>query len=242
MIARNPQETPPPNHFNRLAKLIANPKFAVIWLGLVTLSFLSFDKDIAVFTQHLQNPIIIQIATVVSQFGISTYYFIFFVVIFLGGKFIPKTFRSPITFENKIKGEHKSAITQLALFFLLSLLFSGITCDLLKIILSRARPELLFSSNLYGFYFFHFRANMWSFPSGHSTTIASLAFAAILKWPRWWLAFILIMLLVGLSRIVLNAHYLSDVMAGWYLGAMIVVGLSKKLPHQPLVGTIPNVR
>jgi undecaprenyl-diphosphatase len=66
-----------------------------------------------------------------------------------------------------------------------------------------------------------------SFPSGHSSGVATLVTVAlILAWPllaararRLWLAFgILLALLVGLTRMWLGVHFLSDVVGGWSLG------------------------
>ena len=67
----------------------------------------------------------------------------------------------------------------------------------------------------------------YSFPSGHSAgtlvcygMLAWLVFvmagARAGKWAAVWAA--LAVLVVGVSRIVLGAHYVSDVLAGWMLG------------------------
>jgi membrane-associated phospholipid phosphatase len=66
-----------------------------------------------------------------------------------------------------------------------------------------------------------------SFPSGHSSGIATLVTVGlVLAWPRlaprarrlWATAGVLLVLLVGLTRMWLGVHYLSDVLAGWALG------------------------
>ena len=67
----------------------------------------------------------------------------------------------------------------------------------------------------------------FSFPSGHSSGIATLvAIGLVLAWPqlapaprRGWAALgVLLVLLVGLTRMWLGVHYPSDVVAGWALG------------------------
>jgi undecaprenyl-diphosphatase len=67
-----------------------------------------------------------------------------------------------------------------------------------------------------------------SYPSGHSSGIAALVTVAlVLAWPllaaaarRWALAAgVLLVVLVGLTRMWLGVHYLSDVVGGWALGA-----------------------
>ena len=66
-----------------------------------------------------------------------------------------------------------------------------------------------------------------SFPSGHSSGIATLVTVGlVLAWPHlaprarrlWATAGVLLVLLVGLTRMWLGVHYLSDVLAGWALG------------------------
>ncbi|MCW2635888.1 MAG: phosphatase family protein [Blastococcus sp.] len=71
------------------------------------------------------------------------------------------------------------------------------------------------------------RYDSLSFPSGHSSGIATLVTVAlILAWPllaararRWALAAgVVLVVLVGLTRMWLGVHFLSDVLGGWALG------------------------
>lgn len=63
-----------------------------------------------------------------------------------------------------------------------------------------------------------------SFPSGHAARSATLAVMAIAIGPPWF-AIILVIWSpwVGISRVALGVHYLSDVVAGWLVG--VVMGL-----------------
>lgn len=76
-----------------------------------------------------------------------------------------------------------------------------------------------------------------SFPSGHATiTVALYGFVTYLlirfnqsfaQKIRIFIIAIFFMILVGLSRIVLNEHYLSDVLGGYLVGALwLTVGIS----------------
>ena len=94
----------------------------------------------------------------------------------------------------------------------------------LKIILSRARPDLLFESNYYGFYWFKLKDLYWCFPSGHAITVIGLAFGIVEIAPKFMYVLLGIALLVACSRVLLYHHYLSDVMTGFYL-SMLIVGL-----------------
>lgn len=67
-----------------------------------------------------------------------------------------------------------------------------------------------------------------SFPSGHATAgVASLGALAVLAAERlasrrartWlWAAVVVLGVAIGLSRIALNVHFVTDVLAGWCLG------------------------
>lgn len=95
--------------------------------------------------------------------------------------------------------------------------------DTLKELFGRARPELLFTKDIYGFYplagdYLHF-----SFPSGHTLRIFSLATGLgyifpYLRWPALTLATI-----EGASRVLALKHYPSDVLFGAFIGITAAV-------------------
>ena len=70
---------------------------------------------------------------------------------------------------------------------------------------------------------FNFDYDFTSLPSGHATTFGAVCMAIALLFPRlkWWV--LALALLGGVSRVVVNAHYPSDVIAGLAIGAGVVV-------------------
>ena len=69
-------------------------------------------------------------------------------------------------------------------------------------------------------------AQGYSFPSGHSSSAVAAygSLAAHEKKNRLlWILAILLPLLVGFSRVCMGAHYPTDVLCGWLLGAVVVI-------------------
>jgi undecaprenyl-diphosphatase len=128
-------------------------------------------------------------------------------------------------FPNSRRDEIRSVGRKLGFFFLCVAL-SGIASDIIKPILGRARPVLLDRQDLYAFTPFTFHtANYQSMPSGHATTAFAVAAALALLWPRGKIVFYAFAFAIGLSRIMVNAHFLSDVIAGAALGLLTVKAL-----------------
>jgi membrane-associated phospholipid phosphatase len=98
---------------------------------------------------------------------------------------------------------------------------SGLLVDVIKIIVGRLRPDMLFDQGIYGFVGHHMGSEFNSMPSGHSATVFALSVGLTLLYPRYKFAFIAIAVVVGASRVILNYHYLSDVLVGSLIGGLI---------------------
>ncbi len=103
-------------------------------------------------------------------------------------------------------------------YFFAVLAFSGIAVQIVKHVVGRARPYLINLDGPFHFDFFSLRAVEASFPSGHTTTVFATLAALTLLWPRLGPAFLIVALPVAASRIILGAHYPSDVFGGACLG------------------------
>jgi membrane-associated phospholipid phosphatase len=122
-------------------------------------------------------------------------------------------------------------------FVVLAGIVSGAN-GLLKWMVGRSRPFKLpgthdlrpfdlhpFWHGMYGL--FHERD--LSFPSGHECTAAALAAAILIIWPRGAWLFICLAALVGIERVVENAHYFSDVVAAAGFSMLCVAVLNRAL-------------
>jgi membrane-associated phospholipid phosphatase len=87
-----------------------------------------------------------------------------------------------------------------------------------KYLLGRTRPKLWLENQEFTI---HPLTHGWavnSFPSGHSQASWAAMTALALLFPRYARVFIGIATLVALSRVMLTVHWLSDAMAGAWLG------------------------
>ncbi len=142
----------------------------------------------------------------ITQLGDSTWYLVGSAVGFLFFRYVK---RYPLY-------AHRYA------FVFASVAVSGIVADMIKAIAGRFRPEMWFTHGLYGFDFFHVTASMISFPSGHTATAFSLAMVLSKLYPKYALIGWAIALAVGISRVMVSMHYVSDVIAGAMVGVVSV--------------------
>lgn len=175
-------------------------------VAFMMISYSWIDQPATLFCQGL-NPIVIQVFQWITGLGKSTGYLVGLFVLFVFFKYY----------------RHRQVAANRALFLFSAVALSGLTTDLIKPLVGRLRPKLLFEAGLYGFEPFRIGYEYNSFPSGHATTVFALAAALSLFFPRWRVPFFSLAVVVGLSRIIVGAHYPSDVMAGAYVGAMTVV-------------------
>ncbi|MDM5272134.1 phosphatase PAP2 family protein [Sulfurovum sp. zt1-1] len=108
-----------------------------------------------------------------------------------------------------------------ALYIFMTNVVAGIGVWLFKIPFGRMRPKLYLEDNLYGFQWFEISSKYVSFPSGHTITAISSAVALSLLFPKWKYPILIAGALVAFSRVVITAHYLSDVFFASFLGTMV---------------------
>ena len=108
--------------------------------------------------------------------------------------------------------ERKRAIAAAFLFAATAL--AGILTDLIKLLFGRSRPKLFLNEGTYGFYPWHMDVDLRGFPSGHATTMFALAFAIAMIRPAWRIPAFAFAIVIAATRVIINAHYLADVIGG----------------------------
>lgn len=126
------------------------------------------------------------------------------------------------------------------LFPAVSSLLAGIVANILKPMFGRWRPKAYFEmEGTYGFAPFsginYFHA---SFPSGHSISIMAMMTGLAIYFPKWRIPCFVIASIIGLTRVLLKAHYVSDVLAGLALGYIFAHCLQRLLVKRKILPSV----
>lgn len=183
---------------------------AVLLFCVVSMVF--FDQPLTLFFHHLDTGLWHESWKMVTKAGQSEWYLI-------GGLALFAWFR-----------KRDRQLGMKGLFLFSTVAASGLTADLIKVTVCRARPKLLLEQGIYGFNLFGWSLeHAWqSFPSGHSATALSAALSLSLLLPRFRPLFMTAAIVIAVSRVVLCQHYLSDIVAGSALGVVTVVLLQPR--------------
>ncbi len=176
--------------------------FFFVCLVLVAVSYFYWDIPLVMYCKGL-NSSIVDIAQIITILGESRWYYIILVPAFVYFCFLAK---------NKLWSMR-------ILFLFISISAAGLISTLIKWLVGRYRPSML-DEALYGFNFFGAGYELTSLPSGHTVTAFSLAAAVSILFPRVSIAAFIIAISIGMTRIVLTSHYLSDVIAGAGIGIL----------------------
>lgn len=83
-------------------------------------------------------------------------------------------------------------------------------------------PSLI-KDGAFGFHPFHDGSAYGSFPSGHASRTLAVGAVIWITWPRWRVVVALVSLALCLALILMNYHFVSDVIAGSFLGSIVGV-------------------
>jgi len=185
---------------------------AIFWIiGLVLWGQQGIDKTVLFYynTMRIANDPIIILSEWFSSYGMAVITVIFVVYLLVSQKL--KSLDAPLT---------------VYFYTICSYGLSGIAGDILKAILARPRPAVTFGSEILALS----QSAGFTFPSGHATKSVALILPFILlvnnsKNLHKAIKIVIAFVAGGVcfSRIVLGAHYVSDVVAG--IG-MALIGLS----------------
>jgi membrane-associated phospholipid phosphatase len=199
------------------------PTIAILVLGIVATSMIGEDfVELAVLLRQ-ESPAVLDVDQSVYRWAASmrsdpaTSFFLLFT--YVGGPIglaVLGTGVAALLFVRRHRG--------LALYVLITAVMGGLMNLVLKGLFERARPDLAEALR---------QAHGYSFPSGHAMgsmiVLGSLAYVMARSWGPWRLRSATIALLiasiatVGLSRVYLGVHWISDIGAGFAAGFVWLV-------------------
>ncbi len=174
---------------------------AIIYLAL----FFFFDRAIDVWVHNtLSSTWLFQVGKCLSALATGSY-------IKLGIAFC---FILILVFDSGIKRQG----TRFLLYICICGAIAIVVGDGLKYLLGRYRPIMLFDHNVYGLHFFSSEWALNSTPSGHTLRSFTILTALSMLYRRLTPVFIALAILIGASRVVVTAHYPSDIVFGAFIG------------------------
>lgn len=178
------------------------PKILLALVFFVVISYFYFDRPISLYF-HYENTSLEGLADKVSALINPVFLLIALPIIY---------------FLNKLFWKNANLYEPLKLL-VFALPFSFTVTKLFKILLSRDRPKRLFFDKTYGFHFF---ANGdFSFPSGHACVVGAIVGSLACFMPKYTWPLLFAGILISFSRVIQGDHFLSDVLTGAVLGALM---------------------
>ena len=142
-----------------------------------------------------------------------------------------------------LTGRPLSKLRSVILFCSLSLIVVETIKNQIKFVFGRTWPETWYKNNpsfiqdgVYGFNWFHAGQAYQSFPSGHMAATCAIVAVIWVYYPRLRFIYSAIVLAVLIGLLGTNFHFLSDCIAGAFLGTSVGLMTSK------LLGSLQQLR
>lgn len=190
-----------------LAAVLYAAGFSVIGMALI-------DKPLALWLKSGLDPETFGFFKTITDIGLGGHWYVLVVLGWLGC--MTASGLSLTTTGHEVWRLRARSAT----YILATMIASGLLVQALKLSIGRLRPRYLFENGAYGFEPFS-GAN--SYPSGHSQVIWSVMIALWFVYPRYRAAYVVVAVLVSLSRVATTVHFLSDVVMGSVLAIVVAV-------------------
>lgn len=192
---------------------------AALFGVLVLLSGLAFDR-IAVERSRAVPDVIDGVFAFISDLGKSQWELVpagVAVLILLAGRWsvVPPMVRA-----------FWAQFGALSFFLFASVAGAGIFINVVKQFIGRGRPGTFDAFGPFTLQPFRFVYEFQSFPSGHAATAGAVIAFGFLVARRWRLGLLIFGLAIAVSRVVVGAHYPSDIFAGLVVGYVFSIWLA----------------
>ena len=206
-------------------------RFELLVLILITLSiFVSFNLDLWFYTNLLNlnqlsdGVFLKEFFSEITKLGSSSWYFsisiIGFVVFYINSKL------------QVIKAKSTNNLSNFFISSFVYILTVGVITQIIKHVVGRPRPNHTNFEDVFSFKYFTLESNFHSFPSGHSSTIFIVCFILVSVLPKLRYFFYFLASVVAFSRVVVGAHFFTDIVAGAILALILFKILNKLIENK----------
>ncbi len=185
----------------------------VVTVAAIVASMFLLDAAASDWARHLPTWVT-EPADEITNFGLSGrfLYPLGFIILFLSALIAP--WLPPIT-----QGVLTALVARFGFLFI-AIGLPSLFDTIVKRLIGRARPYIGPRDNPFVYKPFVWSPEYASMPSGHATTAAAAAIAIGAIWPRSRIVMWAYALIIMFSRVVINVHHPSDVVAGGLVGVV----------------------
>jgi membrane-associated phospholipid phosphatase len=186
---------------------------AVLTVALIIASMFFLDAAASEWARRLPSWVTGP-ADEITNFGLSDrfLYPLGFIVLILAGAARP-------SLPSMTRGVIAALASRLGFLFV-AIALPGLFDTIVKRLIGRARPYVGPHDNPFAYKPFIWRPEYASMPSGHATTVGAAAIAIGAIWPRMRPVMWLYALIIMFTRVAINVHHPSDVLAGAFVGVV----------------------
>jgi membrane-associated phospholipid phosphatase len=206
VLVRPPRARPPRWPVNAWVALVL--AVAVIFGSMVFV-----DTAASSWARHLP-PQLIDVADQITNFGRSGWFLypLGFILLCVAAVMAPALPR-------RTQGTLAALAARLSFLFI-AIGLPGLFATIVKRLIGRARPYVGLQDDPFAYMPFIWRPEYASMPSGHATTATAAAIAIGAIWPRSRLVMWLYAVIILFTRVAINVHHPSDVIAGALVGVV----------------------
>lgn len=195
---------------------LASTGWMLLTTTILVLALVPFDPQLSEWARGLPDEIV-DFNTTITDFGTFAWMLYTSATLLLIAFIVRRASR-----RDTVRQRARTA-RNLSAYFLLTIGTASALVHGLKFLIGRARPELFADYGAYSLTPFTGDRLFESFPSGHSTAAGAFFGAFAMLTPELRPLFLILALLIGVSRVIVGAHYPSDVAAGLLLGLWVAV-------------------
>jgi membrane-associated phospholipid phosphatase len=188
-----------------------------VWLAMaltlaaIVASMFFVDTAASTWARHLP-PELIDAADQITNFGLSGWFLypLGFILLGLAAAMAPSLPR-------RTQGTIAALAARFGFLFV-AIGLPGLFATIVKRLIGRARPYVGVHDDPFAYMPFIWRPEYASMPSGHATTVTAAAIAIGAIWPRSRIVMWLYAVIILFTRVAINVHHPSDVLAGALVG------------------------